>query len=131
MTILRSFGCSFVWGSDLSDANKFYPSNSTWPALLAKHLELNYRCYARPGCGNLQIAENILKSSTSNDIIIAQWTYIDRFDFTDSSSKNWYTIRPGNSSELNDFYYRTAIFVTNFLKKTFQVARKWLKAIIF
>ena len=61
---LKSFGCSFIWGSDLPDDGRNLPrataSRLTWPALLAQDLEYEYECHARPGAGNLQITERLL-----------------------------------------------------------------------
>ena len=61
---LKSFGCSFIFGSDLADDGRdgpyATPSQLTWPALLAQHLGRDYQCYARPGSGNLQILNTIL-----------------------------------------------------------------------
>ena len=60
---LKSFGCSFIFGSELAydgrDSPYATPSQLTWPAHLAQHLNYNYQCYARPGAGNLQILEQI------------------------------------------------------------------------
>ena len=60
MKKVKSFGCSFSFGTDLPDINNNQPSKLTWPALVANHLDLKYECYAVGGCGNLQILENIL-----------------------------------------------------------------------
>ena len=61
---LKSFGCSFIFGSELSDDGRTGPyatgSCLTWPALLAKEFGYGYHTYARPGSGNLQIAERAL-----------------------------------------------------------------------
>ena len=62
---LKSFGCSFIYGNELSDevGTEVYlnPSQLTWPALLSKQYDYGYQCYARPGSGNLQIAEKVNK----------------------------------------------------------------------
>jgi hypothetical protein len=57
---LTSYGDSFIFGTDLADAEMIpntsgKPSQHTWPALLAQHLGYQYRCRAYPGCGNLLI----------------------------------------------------------------------------
>ena len=61
---LKSFGCSFIYGSDLLDTVRppraSRPSRATWPSLYATSLGYNYQNYAQPGSGNLQIAERIL-----------------------------------------------------------------------
>lgn len=48
---LKSFGCSFIFGLELSDIgakSKKY-SQLTWPAIIAQRQGLEYECYARPG----------------------------------------------------------------------------------
>ena len=114
---LKSFGCSFIFGSDLADDGRDLPvptpSQFTWPALLAKHLTMNYNCYARPGSGNLQTLERILNQATENsDLFVIGWTWIDRFDYynRDNSTKyewhRWNTIMPIDTNKLAKIYYR-------------------------
>jgi hypothetical protein len=117
MKTIKSFGCSFIYGSDLFDSvqflpllNKFLstqPSLLTWPALIAKKLELDYECYARPGQGNFKIYCDILANSYCNDqsVYLINWTWIDRFDFVDSN-ETWQSLRPAEESVLEQFYYR-------------------------
>jgi hypothetical protein len=106
--ILKSFGDSFIFGSDLAD------TNSTWPALLSTQLGYSYKCYARPGSGNLQIAERVLNQiSDSNnfDLFVVGWTWIDRFDYIDINDQwggtQWSTIRPIDTTPLAKTYYQT------------------------
>jgi hypothetical protein len=108
---LKSFGCSFIFGSDLADdgRNGRYatPSRHSWPALLAKRLDMSYDCYARPGAGNLRIAERVLSQAACNEknLYVIGWTWIDRFDY--SGKKNmWSTITPTTDSEVSHMYYR-------------------------
>jgi hypothetical protein len=118
---LKSFGCSFIFGSDLADDGRNLPiptpSNRTWPAHLAKHLGYSYECYARPGAGNLQIAERVLTTmvGSADSVFVIGWTYIDRFDYTNSAItndpilarwNNWHTIRPMDQGSLAQTYYR-------------------------
>lgn len=118
MTV-KSFGCSFVFGSDLSDnvqsINQSSPSELTWCAHLARSLGHDYKCYARPGSGNLQILENILNqldSSDQNDVFVIGWTWIDRFDyyFSDFSTNTpllpWSTLTPSQTDHTAQIYYR-------------------------
>ena len=106
---LKSFGCSLIYGSELTDDHG-RPSQLTWPALLAKKLELEYECYARPGCGNLQILEQILNQSIVNEpsIFVVGWSWIDRFDYRVNTPgiDSWETITPGDNSKLAKTYYR-------------------------
>jgi hypothetical protein len=115
MTTIKSFGCSFIYGSDLEDANievtdfvtGFVPSHLTWPALISKTLNLKYDCYALPGQGNFKIYSDILANSYCNEdsIFIINWTWIDRFDYVDLQGY-WKTLRPAEENYEQKFYYR-------------------------
>ena len=103
---LKSFGCSFIWGSELPDADQ-QPSKHSWPALLANHLHMPYQCMARPGCGNLQIAEQILNHVGQEPaFFVINWTYIDRFDHANPANDSWNTILPGSLESVAEHYYR-------------------------
>jgi len=104
---LKSFGCSFVYGSDLSDCTNRACSQLTWPALIAKRLNLNYCCLAQPGQGNFKIYCDILANSDTNEdsVFLINWTWIDRFDYIDSN-ECWQTLRPANENQLQKFYYQ-------------------------
>ena len=113
---LKSFGCSFIFGSELSGSheNKIF-SKFVWPVYLARHLGYIYRCYAKPASGNLQILEQVLtqaaSSNTNTDLFVIGWTWIDRFDYCPVDPSNpelnsWHTILPGNSTALSKIYYR-------------------------
>ena len=122
--ILKSFGCSFIFGSDLADEDVGEPytlsSQLTWPSLLAKDFGYTYQCHARPGSGNLRILEKILTQasvSTADDLFVIGWSWIDRFDYTvdltgrdhiyDLAGNNvWRTVRPINSNNIAQVYYR-------------------------
>lgn len=115
MTCLRSYGCSFIYGTDLADAgtahNANQPSHNTWPALLAQSAGFEYCCRARGGSGNLHILEKLLRDIAAHptDFYVVQWTWIDRFDYTDTEfaqNDHWYTITPTTDSQLADVYYR-------------------------
>jgi hypothetical protein len=118
---LKSFGCSFIFGSDLADDGRHLPtptpSNHTWPAHLARKFEYDYECLARPGSGNLQIAERVLSHAADLDptFFVIGWSWIDRFDYTNSTIsnepiqskwENWRTLMPIDNSELAQTYYR-------------------------
>ena len=115
---LNSFGCSFIFGSDLQDDGRDGPyataSKLTWPAHLAQHLGHRYVCHARPGAGNLRIAEQVLKQITTaqpTDVFVIGWTWIDRFDYypanhTDRSRDPWRTIMPVDETALARTYYK-------------------------
>jgi hypothetical protein len=115
---LKSFGCSFIFGSELSDDGKngLYATGSrlTWPSHLACHLDYKYLTYSRPGSGNLQIAERALSHLATNEqaFFVIGWTYIDRFDYVNANDPtywpgmSWSTLMPINDSKLAKTYYK-------------------------
>lgn len=107
---LRSFGCSFTYGTDLDrDATHgVAASRHTWPALLARNLGLDYECMAWPGIGNLQILERVMAALQDPDpcVYVINWTWIDRFDYQAHGMPKWLTIRPNNTDSDAQFFYR-------------------------
>ena len=116
---LKSFGCSFIFGTELSDDGQNGScdtgSRLTWPAHLARHLGYDYLTYARPGSGNLQIAERVLSQLSTNEqaFFVIGWTYIDRFDYVNVNDPTplhpgmpWYTIMPGDTTDVANTYYK-------------------------
>ncbi|CAB4137727.1 hypothetical protein UFOVP328_64 [uncultured Caudovirales phage] len=99
---LKSFGCSFIYGTDLAS------TDLTWPGLLAQHINYEYQCHARPGSGNLQILEKILNQTTTNDsaFYVVGWTWIDRFDYAEPANDQWKTIMPVDTDKIASNYYR-------------------------
>lgn len=110
--VLKSFGCSFIFGSELHDDGWGGPyataSNHTWPALWAKHLSLPYCCYAKPGSGNIRIAEQVLNQLCTNEpaFYVIGWTWIERFDFVQRPRDSWCTITAWDSDDIAKSYYR-------------------------
>jgi hypothetical protein len=110
--ILKSFGCSFIFGSELHDDGwggaYATPSKYTWPALWAKKLGLSYQCYARPGSGNVRIAEQVLNQIYSGEpaVYVIGWSWTERFDFTQRNSDVWRTITPWDEDVIATNYYR-------------------------
>lgn len=97
-----SFGDSFTFGNDLADWSNQTPSQSTWPALLAKHLGVEYNCYAEPGSSNSTILRALLSTEIlPTDLVIVNWTWIDRWDFYNGNE--WSTLRPSGTED-NPFY---------------------------
>jgi hypothetical protein len=114
---LKSFGCSFIFGSELSDdgRNGLYATGSrlTWPALLAKEYGYEYETYSRPGSGNLQIMERVLNqvSNIEPALYVIGWTWIDRFDYIDPVNApwpgtSWATLMPIETSAVAKTYYK-------------------------
>jgi hypothetical protein len=110
--IVKSFGCSFIFGTDLPDAGlgepRARPSFLTWPALVAQHKSAGYRCYARPGSGNLQILERLMSQIACNEhaLYIIGWSWIDRFDYTTQENDQWQTIMPIDTGATAKTYYK-------------------------
>jgi hypothetical protein len=110
---LKSFGCSFMFGTDLSDAGDHvkFASQLVWPALLANSLGYDYKCYSRPGAGNLQILENILNHAANDEpsVFVIGWTWIDRFDYVGTRpwpGTTWSTIMPVDHDDSAKIYYK-------------------------
>jgi hypothetical protein len=100
--ILKSFGCSFIHGTDLAS------TKLTWPGLLSQDIKYEYQCHARAGSGNLQILEKILDQTTTDDsaLYVVGWTWIDRFDYNNPANDQWKTIMPGDTDKIAGTYYR-------------------------
>ncbi len=110
MKTIKSFGCSFIYGSDLADVgldSQIDPSLLTWPSLIANTLDLNYMCLACPGQGNFKIYCDVLANSYPDDQskYLINWTWVDRFDFV-NSFEQWVSLRPSEEADLEKFYYR-------------------------
>jgi len=105
---LKSFGCSFTYGSDLSDCNDNQHSLLTWPARVAKKHMLDYECHAWPGIGNLKIMDTVLSqiSDPEPSIFVINWTWLDRFDYLDPVDESFLTLRPDGDSFEHRLYYK-------------------------
>lgn len=115
---LKSFGCSFIFGTDLHDDGSGEDfarfSHHTYPALLSKKLGYTYECYARAGAGNLQILQRLLDEISKNEscLYVINWTWVDRFSYIaeetrhDRNPLGWQTIMPVGDDTKTDFYYR-------------------------
>ena len=117
---LKSFGCSFIWGSELPDEVPGKNSSLlSWPAVLANKIGYKYECLARPGVGNFFIANQILtqiQTLNQPSLFVINWTWIDRFDYVGSQNdqdwrciapSQWEAIRPGDDSPEAIHYYKT------------------------
>ena len=115
-----SFGDSFIYGSDLLDCDEQQYSKSTWPALCAKELGLDYECYAQGARGNQFISLEVIAQQCTNALVIINWSWIDRFDYfsmesiSDSDTTSdpnlpvpmTQTVLPGIDNKLSEFYYK-------------------------
>ena len=89
-------GDSFIWGVELADCKPGNHSTLTWPALLTKQNNFEYRCVAQPGAGNDSIARHVIKQceeSLGQDlVVIVQWTFPWRFGFRYLDPIGWVNI---------------------------------------
>ena len=97
---LRSFGCSFIYGSELLDRSR------TWPGIIANKLHLPHENHGIAGAGNLRIMESILTHADNTDVCVVNWSWIDRLDFVNIENEQWYSMVPSDTDSRADFYYR-------------------------
>ena len=118
---LKSFGCSFVFGTDLPNDGHLgpliTPSDHAYPVLIAKRLGMAWSCHARPGASNFEILNRIITEISTGEAMLAviNWTWIDRFGWIDESLPNvkhpcnpmrWASIMPVDTDRRAEFYYR-------------------------
>jgi len=114
---IKSFGCSFIYGSELTLTGKekncihsygTLLSTDSWPSLIADHYQCKFENYAWPGIGNLRILEQILSQSELTDpaVFVINWTWLDRFDFVKPLAEQWETLRPDGDTKLHKIYYK-------------------------
>jgi len=98
-------GCSFIQGAELGDENsKLGYSVDTYPALIAKKLNLSYDCLAYGGASNIGIAKMILDHDIQDAILMVQWTFESRVGLQLNlkvnpmlkNGINWFDLAPGN-----------------------------------
>ena len=126
---LKSFGCSFIFGTDLADDGRHIettngqiapfalPSRYSYPALIAEHLGLEYSCHARPGASNFEVLNRVLEELATGEpmICLINWTWIERFGFIDENSAwrnykynplGWASILPVDKNKNSVYYYQ-------------------------
>lgn len=90
-----SFGDSFIFGSELANN---YKGQAAWPGLIARDLGLDYETRAVPGCGNENIARQVLEYFSENDhketLAVINWTWAIRYDFYMLPAESWVTLGP-------------------------------------
>lgn len=80
---LIAFGCSYTFGAGLLDTypEKNTPSKFSWPSVLGNLLNYTVCNEGKPGSGNAEIFDNILRYDfTPNDLVIIMWSHFVRFD---------------------------------------------------
>jgi hypothetical protein len=92
-TKIVSFGDSFVFGSELNNNDDGHQS---WIGLAAKTLGVDYETLAVPGCGNENIARQILtyfsNNPSDNVLAVINWTWGARWDFYIPEVEQWTTL---------------------------------------
>ena len=77
---LYAFGCSYTYGQGLEDCNG-KPSKSSYVSILGRHANRTVRNLSFPGSSNKEILYTlklVQEHFKPNDLIIFQWTYINR-----------------------------------------------------
>lgn len=108
---LISVGCSFIHGSELGDEIPY--SKNTYPALLAKHYDLDYDCIAYPSASNQGIARKIFDyNADKNCLFVIQWTFPSRlgvqlsYKYHDKNKNqtDWFDLAPNNWDLIGHFH---------------------------
>ena len=92
MAVLIAGGDSFVYGSELADCfiehdglAREQVSQLTYPALIAKELNLDYVCTARPGYSNRAICRTVMDACEQHKdhikLAIVSWSFLGRYEF--------------------------------------------------
>ena len=106
MQTIRTFGDSFLFGTDLSDCVGGSASSLTWPALIAEQLQLQHQCYAWGGASNSLIARRVIEHAYHQSLNVIQWSWIDRSEYATRDNNEFQQIRPSEDNTVNNFYYK-------------------------
>ena len=101
-------GDSFTYGSELKDCFRLgngHPpvevySNSSYTALLAKELNLEYVCAAHPGFSNNAIRRTVMNACTKHDdveLVLVTWSFPGRYEF--KFNNDWAQISPWSTTD--------------------------------
>jgi len=76
-------GDSFTRGDELADCTADVSdfSQTTWPALIAKSLNIDYDAVAIGGRGNQWISFVSSTDIKQDNVLIVNWTWFERFDY--------------------------------------------------
>lgn len=116
MTKIVAFGCSYTYGHGLYDCHNkkdngplLKPSNHTYLQHLAVKLKINTILnLAEPGAGNKYIMHKIdtnLHNIDKEDLVIIQWSFIDRFSVL-HNSEDTDNLGPWQNNVKSKEYYR-------------------------
>ena len=114
--MIRDFlagGCSFTYGSELSDDYKGTThSEKTWAHGLFRQCQPtgNFICSAVPGTGNSGIARRVFNAVSQNneiDMVVVMWTFTSRYDWAMPRHKvledtRWASISPWDTTMTNE-----------------------------
>jgi hypothetical protein len=97
---IKSFGCSFLDGSDLAHPDL------TWPARIAKKLGLEHKNHAEGASGNFRILHQILTNVVPDDFCFVNWTYTDRFCYRNWQDEMYKTLLPTGEDQLSLNFFK-------------------------
>ena len=136
--ILVAGGDSFIFGAELKDQING-PSNSTYPALLAKQNNMQYHCAAWSGNANNAINRMIivacerLKKQNQPILALVTWTFTNRYEFrfnynTRQKISPWYSINSwsiiDNIDQITEEFKSQNDDILRFQKETISTARQ-------
>ena len=109
-----AIGDSFTRGDELADCPVEIPdtpvqySQSTWPALIAKSLNYDYKSYAIGGRGNQWISMSVstLLEKHRDALFIINWSWFERFDYVDIDTNEWTVTHPRHDDKLDHYFYK-------------------------
>lgn len=90
---ILAFGDSYLNGNELTNS-----SQSTWPALIAQQLGIDFKSYAIAGCGNGTISRKVLDHFYNDPnpevLVVINWTWGCRWDFHIATVNKWRALGP-------------------------------------
>ena len=113
-----AIGDSFTRGDELADCPEQLPyqtsfSRSTWPALIAKSLNIDYDAEAIGGKGNQWISFITSGNIKQDTLLIVNWTWFERFDYIATVNDgitlyhdSWQTTHPRHENKLDHYFYK-------------------------
>ena len=108
-------GDSFTRGDELTDCSthsRIAPhhthSLSTWPALVAKKLGIEYDCMTIGGRGNHWISMSVSTylEKHRDALFIINWSWFERFDYIDVVTGEWTVTHPRHTDQLDHYFYK-------------------------
>ena len=101
MSRLITFGCSHTRGEGVDD-----PSTESWPAYLAKNLELECVNLGKDGISNKFIQHTVHTFDFQpDDVVVILWTYPVRYDIFKSPTES-ISMLPMTNGKLNNLWYQ-------------------------